>query len=67
MSRSPGSATCDDRDTRRQDRPRALLGPAVRVREHLRGGALPARDDGRLDLPVVAPGESPRRVARRLV
>jgi hypothetical protein len=58
----------DDCDTRRQNRPRELLGPPVRMRDRgLRGSGLPAREDGRSDLPVIGPDESPRRVARRLV
>ena len=58
----------DDCDTRRQDRPRELLGPPVRMRERgVRVSALPVRDDGRPDLPVIGPHDTPRRVARRLV
>ena len=57
----------DDCATRRQDRPRELLGPPVRLHDRVRASALPVRDDGRSDLPVIGPHDSPRRVARRLV
>jgi hypothetical protein len=38
----------------------------IKIRDRVKS-AVPNRDSGRSDLPVIAPGESPRRVARRLV
>jgi hypothetical protein len=38
----------------------------VRVIDRLRS-AVPQRENGRPDLPVIGPDDSPRRVARRLV
>ncbi|MEA2449303.1 MAG: hypothetical protein QOG63_1235 [Thermoleophilaceae bacterium] len=38
----------------------------VKLRDRVKS-AVPGRDSGRPDLPVIAPGDSPRRVARRLV
>jgi hypothetical protein len=43
------------------------MGPAVRIVDRAYSGRLPARDDGRADLPVVGPDDTPRRIARRLV
>jgi hypothetical protein len=40
--------------------------PPVRIRDRVKS-AVPRRDTGRPDLPVIAPGDTPRRVARRLV
>jgi hypothetical protein len=65
--RSNGRMERDERNTRRLDRPRVLVGPPVRMRERVRESALPDREDGRSDLPVIGPDDSPRRVARRLV
>jgi hypothetical protein len=48
-------------DTRREP-----LGPPVRFRDRVTS-AVPKRDSGRPDLPVIGPDDSPRRVARRLV
>jgi hypothetical protein len=38
----------------------------VKFRDRVKS-AVPQRDTGRPDLPVIAPDDSPRRVARRLV
>jgi hypothetical protein len=46
--------------------PREPLGPPVKFRDRVTS-AVPKRDTGRPDLPVIKPGESPRRIARRLV
>jgi hypothetical protein len=51
--------------TKQQDTPREPLGPPVKFRDRVKG-AMPKRDSGRPDLPVIGPGDSPRRVARRL-
>src|SRR3954469_21414760 len=60
------SPDADYDQTRRQERPRALPGPQVRLRDRVRSAARVDRDDGRSDLPVIGPDESPRRVARPL-
>lgn len=60
------SRDTEDRDARRQERPPALPGPSVRLRDRVRSAARVDRDDGRSDLPVIGPDDSPRRVARRL-
>lgn len=60
------SSAAEDRNTRHKERPRALPGPPVRLRDRVRSAARVDRDDGRSDLPVIGPDDSPRRVARRL-
>jgi hypothetical protein len=40
--------------------------PSVQFRDQV-ASAMPKRDTGRPDLPVIGPDDSPRRVARRLV
>ena len=45
---------------------RAPLGPPVTFRDRVTS-AVPRRDTGRSDLPVIGPEDSPRRIARRLV
>jgi hypothetical protein len=52
--------------TRRQSRPRELPGPPVRIVDR-RVSAVPMRDGGRPDLPVIGPADTPARIARRLV
>jgi hypothetical protein len=42
------------------------LDEPVTIRDHV-ASAVPQRDTGRPDLPVIGPDDSPRRVARRLV
>ena len=42
------------------------LGPPVKFRDRVKS-AVPQRDSGRSDLPVIGPDDTPRRVARRLV
>jgi hypothetical protein len=48
------------------DPPREPLGPPVKFRDRVKS-AVPQRDTGRPDLPVIGPDDTPRRVARRLV
>jgi hypothetical protein len=60
------SADADDRNSLRQPHPHAPPGPRVRLRDRVRSAARVVRDDGRSDLPVIGPDDSPRRVARRL-
>jgi hypothetical protein len=61
-----GSASISFAATKQQDSPREPLGPPVKFRDRVKS-AVPERDTGRPDLPVIAPDDSPRRVARRLV
>jgi hypothetical protein len=49
-----------------EDSPREPLGPPVQFRDRVKS-AVPQRDSGRPDLPVIGPDDTPRRVARRLV
>jgi hypothetical protein len=61
-----GGASISSAATKQQDSPREPLGPPVKLRDRVKS-AVPKRDTGRPDLPVIAPDDSPRRVARRLV
>jgi hypothetical protein len=58
---------CSYCETERRERPRELRGPTVRLQDHVHHSGLADREDGRPDLPVIGPEDSPRRIARRLV
>jgi hypothetical protein len=57
---------CSATATEQDDTEREPVDAPVKFLDRVKS-AVPQRDTGRPDLPVIAPEDSPRRVARRLV